>query len=278
MAATESIPDNGDLRAFLEAAVDYIRTIDPKTGRPEMGNREAKQGLNSCKSVIGILPFDTDIQYNISRIERILEYLDPRIRNRRTLHELLGRARRELKLYREQGVGSHPIPQGGLGRLEAEIPLTTREVLKGRYADFRDIYRDAVESVRSQLHNEVKPEIFEDRINRMQDKIKEEFTGGIDGLKIYFDAKHSELLYASQGGPAEEQRDFLFRAARTFIGASVRDNFYALYERISPKASEDVNSFVFRMAKKYTDIKALNPEAGITTYQDGEGNIQLRKK
>jgi hypothetical protein len=278
MAATESIPDNGDLRAFLEAAVDYIRTIDPKTGRPEMGNREAKQGLNSCKSVIGILPFDTDIQYNISRIEKILEYLDPRIRNKRTLHDLLGRARRELKLYREQSAGSHPIPQRGLGRLEAEIPLTTREVLKGRYADFHDIYRDAVESVRSQLQGEVKPEIFENRLNRLGAKIKEEFTGGIDGLKIYFDAKHSELLYASQGGPAEEQRDFLLRVAKIFIGAFARNNFYELYRRIPPKTSEDVDSFVFRMARKYTDIKAIKPEAGITTYQDGGGNIQLKEK
>lgn len=278
MAATESIPDDGDLKVFLEAAVDYIRTIDSKTGRTEMGNREAKQGLNSCKSVIGILPFDTDIHYNISRIEKILEYLDPRIRNKRTLHDLVSRARRELSLYREQGTGPRPISQGDFVGREMEVPLTTREVLKGRYADFRDIYRDAVESVRSQVQSEVSSEIFEDRLNRMRDKIKEEFTGGIDGLKIYFDAKHSELLYASQGAPAEEQRDFLLRVAKTFIGAFARNNFYELYKRISPKAAENVDSFVFRLAKKYIDIKAIKPEAGITTYQDGGGNIQLKEK
>jgi hypothetical protein len=161
---------------------------------------------------------------------------------------------------------------------EVEVLLTTREVLKGRYADFRDIYRDAVGSVRDQLKSEVKPEIFEDRLNRLGTKIKEEFTGGIDGLKIYLDAKHSELLYTSQGAPAEEQRDFLLRVAKTFIGAFVRNNFYELYKRISPKPAEDVDAFVFRMARKYTDIKAIKPEAGITTYQDGEGNIQLKEK
>jgi hypothetical protein len=278
MAAMESIPDNDDLKMFLEAAVDYMRTIDPETGRPVMGNREAKQGLNSCKSVIGILPFDADIHYNISRIEKILEYLDPQISNNRTIQDLLERARRELSFYRDQSASPHPISQRGLGSRKVEVPLTTKEVLKGRYADFHDIYRDAVESVRSQLGGEVKPEVFEDRINRMQKKISEEFTGGIDGLKIYFDAKHSELLYASQKRPAEAQRDFLFRVARIFIGAFVRNNFYDLYKRISPTASEDVDSFVFRVAKKYTDIKAINPDAGVSTYQDGAGNIQLRNK
>jgi hypothetical protein len=278
MATTESIPDDGDLKVFLEAAVEYVRTIDSKTGRPERGNKEAKQGLNSCKNITGLLPFDTDIAYNITRIEKILQYLDPRIRNKHTLHELLNRARRELKLYHEQGAGVHPLDQKALGGQEVEVPLTTREVLRGRYADFRDIYRDAVGSVRDQLKSEVKPEIFEDRLNRLGTKIKEEFTGGIDGLKIYFDAKHSELLFASQGAPAEEQKDFLLRMAKTFIGAFVRNNFYKLYKRISPKAAEDVDSFVFRMAKKYTDIKAIKPEAGITTYQDGGGNIQLKEK
>lgn len=278
MAATESIPDDSDLKVFLEAVVEYLNTIDPKTGRPERGNREAKQGLNSCKNITGIPPFDTDIHYNISRIEKILEYLDPRIRNKRTLHDLVSRAKKELKLYREQSARPHPISQRGLGREEVEVPLTTKEVLRGRYADFHDIYRDAVESVRSQPQREVKPEIFENRLNRLGTKIKEEFTGGIDGLKIYFDAKHSELLYASQGGPAEEQRDFLLRGAKTFIGAFTRNNFYELYKRISPKAAEDVDSFVFRMAKKYTDIKAIKPDAGITTYQDGGGNIQLKEK
>ena len=237
MATKESIPDDGDLKVFLEAVVEYLRTIDLKTSRPERGNREAKQGLNSCKSVIGILPFDTDIHYNISRIEKILEYLGPRIRNKPTLHDLVSRARRELALYREQGAGPRPISQREFGGREMEVPLTTREVLKGRYADFRDIYRDAVVSVRSQVQSEVNPDIFEDRLNRMRAKIKEEFTGGIDGLKIYFDAKHSELLYASQGTPAEEQRDFLLRGAKTFIGAFVRNNFYELHKRISPKAS-----------------------------------------
>ncbi|RLB28321.1 MAG: hypothetical protein DRG87_09585 [Deltaproteobacteria bacterium] len=278
MAATESIPDDGDLKVFLEAAVEYVKTIDSKTGRPEKGNREAKQALNSCKNVTGILPFETDIAYNITRIEKILQYLDPRIRNKHTLHDLLNRARRELKLYHEQGAGVHPLDQKALGGQEMEVPLTTREVLKGRYADFRDIFRDAVESIRSQVQSEVSSEIFEDRFNRMRERIKEEFTGGIDGLKIYFDAKHSELLYASQGRPAEEQRDFLLRAAKTFIGAFVRNNFYELYKRISPRPKEDVNAFVFRLAKKYTDIKAIKPGAGITTYQDGEGNIQLKEK
>jgi hypothetical protein len=278
MAIKEQIPGAGDLKAFLEAAADYMRTLDPETGRALTGNKEAKQGLNSCKSVRGILPFDTDIHDNISRIEKILEYLDPLIRNNRTLHDLLARAIRELRLYCEHGESPQPIPPKVLRGREVEVPLTTKRVLRGRYADFHNIYRDAVESIRSQLPGEVKPEVFEDRLNRMQDKIKEEFTGGIDGLKIYFDAKHSELLYASQGGPAEGQIEFLSRAARIFIGAFARNTFYDLYKRIAPQASEDVDSFVFKMAKKYTDIKAVDPDAGITTFQDGAGNIQLRKK
>jgi hypothetical protein len=278
MALKESIPAPADLKAFLEAAADYIRTLDPKTGRPETGNREAKQGLNSCKSVIGILPFDIDIHDNIFRIEKILEYLDRLIRNDRTLHDLLGRARRELRLYREQSESLQPIPQSGLDGREVGVPLTTKMVLRGRYADFHNIYRDAVESVRSQLQGEVKYEVFKDRLNRMQEKIKEEFTGGIDGLKIYFDAKHSELLYASQGGPTEGQIEFLSRAARTFIGALARNTFYDLYKQIAPQASEDVDSFVFRLAKKYTDIKVINPDAGITSYKNGMGTIQLKVK
>jgi len=278
MAATESIPDDADLKVFLESSVEYLRTIDSKTGRPERGNREAKQGLNSCRNITGILPFDTDIPYNITRIEKILQHLDPRIRNKHTLHDLVTRARRELKLYHEQGAVPHPLDKKVLGGQEMEVPLTTREVLKGRYADFHDIFRDAVESVRSQVRSEASSEVFENRFKRMRERIKEEFTGGIDGLKIYFDAKHSELLYASQGAPAEEQRDFLLRVAKTFIGAFVRNNFYELYKRISPKPAEDVDAFVFRLAKKYTDIKATKPGAGITTYQDGKGNIQLKEK
>jgi hypothetical protein len=158
------------------------------------------------------------------------------------------------------------------------FPLLIHRMEKGRYADFHVIYRDAVESVRGQLQDEVKPEVFNERLDRMQDKIKEEFTGGIDGLKIYLDAKHSELLYASQGGKTEEQRDFLSRVARNFIGACVKDTFYDLYKRIAPQTLEDVDSFVFRLARRYTDIKALDPDADISTYKDGAGNIQLRKK
>jgi hypothetical protein len=279
MAIKELIPGDGDLKVFLETAVDYIRTLDPQTGRPEPGNREVRQALNSCKSVIGILPFDTDIPYNISRIEKIIEYLDPRITNKPTLHDLVGRVRRELEIYREQSESPNAAPQKNSGSREVqEILLSTRAVLKGRYADFHDIYRHAVESVKNQLQGEVKPEVFEDRLNRMKDKIEKEFTGGIDGLKIYFDAMHSELLYASKGGPAEAQKDFLSRAAATFIGACVKNTFYDLYKRIAHQEAEDVDSFVFKMAKKYTDIKALDPDAGITTYKNGGGSIQLRSK
>ena len=81
-----------------------------------------------------------------------------------------------------------------------------------------------------------------------------------------------------EGAPAEGQKDFLARVARTLIGAFVRNNFYELFKKVSPKTLEDVDSFVFRLAKKYTDIKAVKPEAGITTYQDGGGNIQLKEK
>jgi len=280
MAAAESIPENNDLKVFLEAAVDYLRSIDPETGTLALGNREAKQVLNSCKSVIGILPFDDDIPYNISRMKRILDYLDPYIRNNPTLYDLLDRAKSGLKLHHEQSAGLHPMPQNelGTGKVKVEPPLTTKEVLKGRYADFHDIYKKAVESVRSQLQSDVAPAVFEDRINRMDQKIRDEFTGGIDGLKIYFDAKHSELFYASQQGPAEDQKDFLFRVTKIFIGAFARNNFYELYKRISSTALEDVDSFVFRLAKKYTDIKALSPDAVIITYQDGAGTIRLREK
>jgi hypothetical protein len=278
MSIKESIPAPSDLKAFLEKAVDYIRTIDPETGRPVTGNREAKQGLNLCKSIRGILPFDSDIPYNISRIEKIIEYLDSLINNDRDLSELLSRAIGEFRLYREHAEGLEPLSLKVFRKREAEIPLSTKELLKGKYADFHDIYRDASKSVRSQLQGEVESEVFEDRLNRMKHKIEDEFTGGIDGLKIYFDAKHSELLYASQGGRAEAQRDFLSRAASTFIRACTKNTFYDLYTQIAPQTSEDVDSFVFRLAKKYTDIKVINPDAGIITYKNETGTIQLKTK
>ena len=112
----------------------------------------------------------------------------------------------------------------------------------------------------------------------MERRIEQEYTGGIDGLKIYFDAKHSDLLYAAGGGQVEEEKDFLSRMAKTFITAFLGNNLYDLYGRISHKAKEDSYSFVFRMAKKYTDIKANNPGAGITPYFNGDGNIDLKAK
>lgn len=279
MAIQELILGNGDLKAFLEAAVDYIGSLDPKTGRPETGNKEAKQGLNSCTSVIGILPFDSDIPYNISRIEKIMDYLEPRIGDNPSLYDLLDKARTGLKLHREQSSGPHTIPSTGLGSGKVNVQLTSKAVLKGKYLDFRDIYNHAVESARSRLEGEVGPEVFEDRMNRMQNQIEDEFTGGMDGLKNHFDAKYSELFYASQKKPAEEQGDFLFRAAKIFTEAFASNNFYELYhKRIYLTASEDIDSFVFRMAKNYTDIKAINPDAVIITYQDGAGDIRLKKK
>ena len=156
--------------------------------------------------------------------------------------------------------------------------LSTAKVLGGKYADFHNIYRDAKDLVINQLKNEISPEILEERLDRMQKRIDQEYTGGIDGLKIYFDAEHSDLLYAAKGEQVEEQKDFLFRMAKTFIGAFLSNNFYDLYRRISHKAKEDSYSFVFRMAKKYTDIKANNPGAGITPYFNGDGNIDLKAK
>jgi len=176
--------------------------------------------------------------------------------------------------------GKHPFRnlKAGSDRGKGHDMLTTKEVLKGKYVDFHDIYRDAKESVLNQLKNEISPEILEERLNQMQKRINREYTGGIVGLKIYFDAKHSDLLYAAGGEQVEEERDFLFRMAKTFIAASLSNNFYDLYKRIAHKPKEDLHSFVFRMAKKYTEIKANNPEAGITPYLNGERNIQLKAK
>ena len=33
-----------DVGTFLEAVLDYIRTLDPKTGKPVAGNEEARGG------------------------------------------------------------------------------------------------------------------------------------------------------------------------------------------------------------------------------------------
>jgi len=176
--------------------------------------------------------------------------------------------------------GKYPLQnlKTGSDRGKGKGILSTRDVLGGKYVDFHDICRHAKESVITQLKNEISPEILEERLNHMQKRIDQEYTGGIDGLKIYFDAKHSDLLYAAGGEQVEEERDFLLRMAKTFIAASLSNNFYDLYKRISHKAQEDVHSFVFRMAKKYTEIKANNPKVGITPYFNGEGNIRLRAK
>jgi hypothetical protein len=155
---------------------------------------------------------------------------------------------------------------------------TTKAVLKGKYADFHDIYKDARESVTRQLRDEVTAEILEERLKQMESRIEQGYTGGIDGLKIYFDAKHSDLLYAAGGGQAEEEKDFLSRMAKAFITAFLGNKFYELYRKISHKAKEDSYSFVFRMAKKYADIKADNPGAVITPYLNGHGNIDLKAK
>jgi hypothetical protein len=101
-------------------------------------------------------------------------------------------------------------PQPGSDRGKGHDLLTTKEVLKGKYVDFHDIYRDAKESVVNQLKHEISPEILEERFNQMQKRINQEYAGGIDGLRIYFDAKHSDLLYAAGGGQVEEEREFLF--------------------------------------------------------------------
>ncbi len=281
MAEKKVIIRVDDVKAFLEAVLDYIRTIDPRTAEPVIGNEEAKKRLNLCKSTIGMLPFDTDIPYNISRIEKILEYLDPLLRNKTTLYNLLNRAKKEIAFSNEGSEKKqipNPKPHRVFGKRKRDYVLSTAEVLGGKYADFHDIYKDAKDSVTNQLKNEISPEILEERLDRMQKRIDHEYTGGIDGLKIYFDAEHSGLLYAAKGEQVEEQKDFLFRMAKTFIGAFLSNNFYDLYKRIPHKTKEDLDSFVFRMAKKYTEIKGNNPHARIIPYSDRDGTIRLRAK
>ena len=176
--------------------------------------------------------------------------------------------------------GKYPLQnlKTGSDRGKGKGILSTRDVLGGKYVDFHDICRHAKESVITQLKNEISPEILEERLNQMQKRIDQQYTGGIDGLRIYFDAKHSDLLYAAQGEQVEEERDFLLRMAKTFMAASLSNNFYDLYKRIPHKAQEDVHSFVFTMAKKYTEIKANNPKVRITPYINGEGKVQLRAR
>jgi len=268
-----------DVGTFLEAVLDYIRTLDPKTGRPATGNEEAKRKLNLCTSIIGVLPFETDIPCNVSRIEKIVKYLHSQLRNETSQHDLLNRAREAIGFYHEGSAGEqipHPKPQPVSGK--RDYVLSTKAIMRAKYADFHDIYKDARELVISQLRDEITPEILGERLKQMENRIEQEYTGGIDGLKIYFDAKHSDLLYVSGGGRAEEEKDFLSRMAKTFITAFLSNNFYDLYGRISQKAKGDSYSFVFRMAKKYTDIKANNPGAGITPYFNGDGNIDLKAK
>ena len=265
-----------DVETFLEAVLDYIRTLDPKTG-----NEEAKRKLNLCKSIIGILPFEADIHYNVSRIEKIVKYLDSQLRNETSLHNLLNRAKEEIGFYHKESAGEqipHPKPHRVFGKRKRDYVLSTKEVLGAKYADFHDIYKDAKDSVINQLRDQITPEMLGERLKQMERRIEQEYTGGIDGLKIYFDAKHSDLLYTAKGEQVEEQRDFLLRMAKAFIVAFLNNNFYDLYRRISHKAKEDSYSFVFRMAKKYTDIKADNPDAGITPYFNGDGNIHLKAK
>jgi uncharacterized protein (DUF2267 family) len=268
-----------DMTAFLEAVARYIKTLDPNTGKLLTGNEEAKRQLNLCKGILGILPLERDIPSNISRIEKILAYLDPLLMNETSLHTLLRKAHQEIESYSQGSAREHTpelIPDQGLERRKGDYVLSTREVLKGKYADFYDIFEDAKEAVINQLRDEISPEILTERLQQMQKRIEQEYTGGMDGLKIYLDAKHSGLLLEARGGQAEAQRDFLFRMAKTFLMASLSNKFYDLYERISKRTREDGYSFVFRMAKKYTDIKADNPEARITPYVSGEGNIRLR--
>jgi len=268
-----------DVTAFLEAAVRYRRTLDASTGKPLTGNEDAKRQLNLCKGILGILPLERDIPSNISRIEKILAYLDPLLSNETSLHALLRKAHQEIECYSQGSAREHTpdsIPDQGLKRLKGDYALTTREVLKGKYADFHNIFGDATEAVFNKLRDEISPEMLIERLQQMQKRIEQEYTGGMDGLKIYLDAKHSSLLLEARGGQAEAQRDFLFRMAKTFLMASLSNKFYDLYERISKRTREDGYSFVFRMAKKYTDIKADNPEARITPYMSGEGNIHLR--
>jgi hypothetical protein len=281
MTEKDVIIERGDAKNFLEAALGYIRTIDPRTGEPATGNEDAIRKLNSCKSIIGVLPFDRDIPYNISRIEKILAYVEPLLRNDASLYTLLHRAKQEIEFY-NQGTATtqtpYPKPHLGPERGEKEYVLSTKAVLRGKYADFHEIFNDAKNVVINNLKDEISPRILEDRLKQMEMRIEQEFTGGIDGLKIYFDAKHSGLLYAAGGGQVEAQRDFLFRMAKTFLTAFLSNNFYDLHKRISDKVKEDLYAFVFRLAKKCTDIKADDPEAGITPYFDGDGNIKLKAK
>lgn len=268
-----------DLTAFLEAVVHYIRTLDPRTGKPITGNEEAKRQVDLCKGILGILPLERDISSNISRIEKILAYLDSHLSNETSLSILLHKAHQEVKTYRQGSAREHTpesIPHQGPERRKGDYMLSTMELLNGNYADFYDIFEDATEVVTNQLRGEISPEVLTERLHQMEEKIEEEYTGGMDGLKIYLDAKHSGILYEAKGRQAEKQRDFFFRMAKTFLMASLCNKFYDLYERISDRTREDGYSFVFRMAKNYTDIKADNPEAKITPYVSGDGNIHLR--
>jgi hypothetical protein len=270
-----------EVTAFLEAVVRYIRTLDPRTGQPITGNEDAKRQVDLCKGILGILPLERDIPSNISRIEKILAYLDPHLSNETSLHALLRKAHQEIASY-NQGSAREHTPNSTPGqdpeRRKGDFALSTKEVLKGKYADFHEIFEDAKEAVINQLRDEISPEMLTGRLHQIQKRIEQEYTGGMDGLKIYFDAKHSGLLYEARGGHAEAQRDFFFRMAKTFLMASLCNKFYDLYERISHRTREDGYSFVFRMAKNYTDIKADNPEARITPYVSGDGNIQLRSE
>jgi uncharacterized protein (DUF2267 family) len=270
-----------EVTAFLEAIVRYIRTLDPCTGQPIEGNEEAKRQVALCKGILGILPLERDIPSNISRIEKILAYLDSRLSNEISLHALLRKAHQEIASYSQGSAREHTpnsTPHQDPEREKGDFALSTKEVLKGNYADFHEIFEDAKEAVINQLRDEISPEILIERLNQMQKRIDEEYTGGMEGLKIYLDAKHSGLLLETRGGQAEKQRDFLFRMAKTFLMASLCNKFYDLYERISHRTREDGYSFVFRMAKKYTDIKSDNSKARITPYVSWDGNIQLRSE
>jgi hypothetical protein len=103
-----------DVGAFLEAVLDYLRSLDPETGRPGAGNKQAREKLNLCKSIIGVLPFEAEVAYNVARIEKIVKYLGSHLRNEASLHDLLRRAREAIGLYHEQSAGEripHPKPQ-----------------------------------------------------------------------------------------------------------------------------------------------------------------------
>ena len=270
-----------DVRTFLEAVVGYIRSLDPRKGEAVRGNEDARQNVNKCKSIIGIPPINIDIPHNIARIEKILTYLDPHVRNNTSLDALLNRTKKEIQIYHEKSTKKqtpHLKAQTDFEKRERHYALSTREVLRSNYIDFHDIFRNAQEIVINQLRSGISPEILRERFKQMKERIEQEYTGGIDGLKIYFDAKHSDILYAASGGNAEEQKYFLFRMAKTLITASLSNDFYDLYKRISDKAKEDLYPFVFRMAKKFTDIKAYSPEARITSYVNADGDIKLKEK